>query len=260
MSDKKVGLALGGGSARGFAHLGVLKVFEEENIPIDCIAGCSMGALLGGIYATGLSLEKLTERAVTFHALKYIDFTMPFSEGEIRGNKVEDLLKEITDDVSIEDTKIPYRCLATCIEEGDAHYFSSGKLYKAIRASISLPGIFEPVKLDGKTLVDGGMMDRSGISALKLLDPDIIIASDVDYHGGSLPTPQTKKEVLHYSYDILSWRAVSPRYDQANVVISSQLPLLLGNKYSDKEIPKIIEAGVVAAKEALPQIKELLGR
>lgn len=258
MNKKTVGLALGGGSARGFAHLGVLKVFREENIPIDRIAGCSMGALLGGIYASGFTLEELTERAKTFHALKYLDFTAPFSEGDLHGNKVEELLKELTDDKTIEEAVIPFRCLATCIEEGAGHYFSSGKMYVAIRASISLPGIFEPVILDGKTLVDGGMIDRSAVSALELLKPDIIIASDVDYEGGKMPSPSTKKEVIHYSYDILSWRAVVPRYEKADVVIHSNIPLAVGNRYSDKEIPKIIEAGETAAKNALPEIKKLL--
>lgn len=256
--NKKIGLALGGGSARGFAHLGVLKVFEDEKIPIDCIAGCSMGALLGGIYASGFTLEELTEKAKTFHALKYLDFTAPFSEGDLHGNKVEELLKEMTDDVSIEDAKIPFRCLATCIEEGEGHYFSSGKMYQAIRASISLPGIFEPVVLDGKTLVDGGMIDRSAVSALELLKPDIMIASDVDYEGGAMPTPTTKKEVVHYSYDILSWRAVVPRYKKSDVVIHSDIPLAVGNRYSDKEIPDIIKAGEDAAKKALPEIKKLM--
>lgn len=259
MSVKKVGLALGGGSARGFAHLGVIQVFEEENIPIDYLAGCSMGALLGGIYASGCPLGELTERAKTFHALKYLDIAPPFiSDGDLRGNRVKQLLKEMTDDVSFEDAKIPFRCLATCIEDGEGYYFSSGKLYEAIRASISLPHIFEPVILDGKTLVDGGMIDRSGISALELLSPDVIIASDVDYHGGPLPTPKTKREVVGYSYDILSRKAVAPRYKNADVTICSDIPLSVGNRYSDREIPHIIEAGVKAARAALPDIKKAL--
>lgn len=256
---KKLGIALGGGSARGFAHLGVLKVLEEEGIKIDLIAGCSMGSLLGGIYASGFPLDKLIDIADSFKALKYVDLAAPFiSEGDIHGNKIEKLIGDLTGDILIENAKIPFACLATCIEDGAARYFTSGKMYEAIRASISLPAIFVPVEIDGKTYVDGGMVDRSAISALELLKPDIMIASNVDYLGGPLPKPSTKKQVVSYSYDILSYMAVKDRYKRADVTITSDIPLDVGNDYSDKLIPEIIEDGAAAAKRALPEIKKLI--
>lgn len=259
MARGKVGIALGGGSSLGFAHLGVLQVLEEEKIPIDMIAGCSMGALLGGIYASGCPLDKLTDFAKVFNDRKYIDLNMAFGsrDGYIRGSKVEDLVETMTEGISIEQAKIPFTCLATCIEDAGAVFFNSGPMYKAIRASISIPGVFDPVRTpDGKTLVDGGMIDRTALTALGGMQPDVRIAVDVSYRGTPLDTPSNWREVLAASYEILSWHAVEPRFMDADVLIAPDTTPFKGTSY--KDIGLIIQAGVDAAREAMPRLRRTL--
>ncbi|MEG1656182.1 MAG: patatin-like phospholipase family protein [Christensenellaceae bacterium] len=161
---KKVGLALGGGAARGFAHIGVLKVLKENNIPIDYIAGCSMGALVGGIYASWCDLDLLQNLAVVFDQKKYFDFALS-SKGYVRGNKIQELVKLMTKNIDINQTKIPFSCIATCIEDCELVRFVQGPIHEAVRASISIPGVFLPHVIDGKSYIDGCVIDRTAIDA-----------------------------------------------------------------------------------------------
>lgn len=253
----RIGIALGGGGALGFAHLGVLQVLEDEKIPIDMIAGCSMGSLLGGIYASGCPLDKLTSFARAFNSRKYMDPNIKFTkDGAFRGDKVEDLVRTMVEGISIQQCEIPFMCLATCIEEASAVYFKEGPLASAIRASISIPGVFEPVEMNGKTLVDGGVVDRSALTALVQMNPDVRISVDVSYRGTPLPTPKNTAEVLSSSYEILSWHAVEPHLSLASVQILPDTSKYSGFSYSD--IDAVIETGTVAAKNAMPLIREVL--
>lgn len=258
MNRKKVGLALGGGSALGFAHIGVLQVFEEEGIPVDVISGCSMGSLMGGIYASGCPLDRLESMARVFNDRHYIDLGTPSkNDGYIKGNKVEELIEIMTEGISIEQARMPFACLASCLEEATGWYFTSGPMYKAIRASISIPGIFSPVEKDGKTLVDGGVVDRSSLSALKLLEPDFRIVCSVAYTGQQQPKPESIRDILSESYNILSWHAVEPRLAYADVQIIPDLTEFSGASFGD--IGPIIDRGTEAARKAAPLIKEKLG-
>lgn len=254
---KKVGLALGGGSALGFAHIGILQVLVEEKIPIDVIAGCSMGSLIGGIFASGCPLDKLADLARVFNDRKYFDPAIPIkADGYLKGDKVEDLIETMTSGKSIEQAEIPFACLATCLEDANSVFFTSGPMHHAIRASISIPGIFQPVKQDGKTLVDGGVMDRSALTALELLQPDFRIGCDVSYRGTPQDTPTTTKEVIMAAYSIMAWRAVEPELSYADVMIVPDLTDFKGSSYSD--IGPIIDKGTEAAKQMIPKIKEYL--
>lgn len=258
MNYNTVGLSLGGGSALGFAHIGVLKLFEEENIRFDVLAGCSMGSLIGGIYASGCPLSKLDAMARVFNDRHYIDIASPVkSDGYLKGDKVEKLVEIMTEGIAIEQTKLPFACLASCLEDATARFFTSGPLYKAIRASISIPGVFDPVTENGKTLVDGGVMDRSGLSALELLRPDFRILCDVDFHGGTQPTPNNAREVVAESYNILAWHAVRPHLETADIIIMPDLSEFTGRSFND--IDPIIARGYDAARTALPELKEKLG-
>ena len=179
---KKVAFALGGGSARGFAHIGVLRVMLENNIPVSMIAGCSMGSLIGGIYASEANLETLEDFAGVFDFKKYFDLTLS-SKGYVKGNKVQELIKLMTKNISIEKARIPFCCIATCLEDARLTRFTKGPIHEAVRASISIPGMFTPHEIDGKTYVDGGVIDRTAIDAAWDMEPDIVIAVDVGYKG-----------------------------------------------------------------------------
>lgn len=255
---QKVGVSLGGGSALGFAHIGALQVLEAEGIPIDAIAGCSMGSLIGGIYAAGCSLDRLESMARVFNDRHYIDFSLSLNEdGAVKGDKVEKLVEIMTEGIAIEQAKTPYACIASCLEDAEGWYFTSGPMYRAIRASISIPGVFNPVSINGKTLVDGGVVDRSGLTALKLLEPEFRILVGVAYRGAKQSTPKGVQAVLAESYNILSWHAVEPRLAYADVQITPDLSDFTGASFHD--IGPIIDRGAEATRQMIPEIKVRLG-
>jgi len=176
----RVGLILGGGAARGYAHLGILKRFEEENIPIDFIIGISMGAIIGAIYASGHNVDKLISDAKKINMLKFIsllDFKVSRT-GLVKGEKIEKYLRGYVKE-SFEELNIPLYIVATDIQTGKGVVFKEGDLIKAIRASISIPVFFEPVEYNGTKLVDGSIIDSEAIELAASLGADIIINCDV---------------------------------------------------------------------------------
>lgn len=175
-----VTLVLGGGSARGLAHIGVLKVFEREHIPIDSIVGTSMGALIGAAYAVGLPIKEMEAKAGAFMMNKLLDPTMP-RMGLLAGNKLEAMIVELVSNKKFEDCRIPVAVVTTDIETGDEVIHKSGNLVKAIRASCSWPGIFNPVRIDGRLLVDGGIKSSVPTSIARSLGAEYIIAVDVGF-------------------------------------------------------------------------------
>ncbi|SNX52980.1 patatin-like phospholipase family protein [Thermoanaerobacterium sp. RBIITD] len=176
----KVGLILGGGAARGYAHLGVLKKLEEENISIDFIIGTSIGALIGAIYASGNDLEKIIKdvRDINFLKLiKMLDLNIP-QKGFIKGDKIEKFLSSYMKN-DFDELKIPLYAIATDIKQGREIIFSKGSVIKAVRASISIPVVFEPVEFQNTKLVDGSIINFDAIDLALKLGADIIIISDV---------------------------------------------------------------------------------
>ncbi|MCP2239087.1 patatin-like phospholipase family protein [Thermoanaerobacterium thermosaccharolyticum] len=176
----KVGLILGGGAARGYAHLGVLKKLEEKNIPIDFIIGTSIGALIGAIYASGNDLEKIIKdvRDINFLKLiKMLDLNIP-QRGFIKGDKIEKFLSSYMKK-DFDELKIHLYAIATDIKQGREIIFSKGSVIKAVRASISIPVVFEPVEFQNTKLVDGSIINFDAIDLALKLGADIIIISDV---------------------------------------------------------------------------------
>ncbi len=236
----------------GFAHIGILKVFEENNIPIDLIAGCSMGALLGGIYASGCPLKRLQEFAAVFDQKKYFDFTIS-GKGYLKGAKIQELVKTMTKNMAISAAPIPFTCIATCVEDATLVRFTDGPMHEAIRASISIPGVFSPHTINGKTYIDGGVMDRTAIGAAREMGADVVIAVDVAYKGTPLPTPKNGVEVLLCTFSIMDWCVAEEKFAAADVLILPDLSEFDGNRY--KNIDQIIERGRNAAEKMLPDIR-----
>jgi len=175
-----VSLVLSSGSARGIAHIGVIEELERQGYEIKSIAGSSMGALIGGIYASGNLqaykdwLYRLDKKAV----LSLIDFTIS-TNGIVKGNKIIRELKKIVPDVNIEDLPVPYVAVATDIKNRREVIFENGSLYQAIRASISIPGIFKPCESDEMTLIDGAVLNPIPINRVKRVPGDLLVAVDV---------------------------------------------------------------------------------
>ncbi|WP_240620168.1 patatin-like phospholipase family protein, partial [Peribacillus acanthi] len=151
MREPKIGLALGSGGARGFAHLGVLKVLKENNIKVDYIAGSSMGALVGAFYAAGTDMDQLYKISSNFKRKYFLDFTVP-KMGFISGKKVKEFIRIFTKNKKLEDLDIPLWIVTTDIKTGEKVIFKEGPIAEAVRASISIPGIFVPEKINNRLL------------------------------------------------------------------------------------------------------------
>jgi NTE family protein len=177
---KKVALVLGGGSARGMAHIGVLEVLIREKIPIDMIVGTSMGAIVAAAFAVGIPMRVMKERAEKMTVGQILDPTMP-SIGLLAGDKMELLIKNLLDERAFSDCKIPLSVMTTDIETGEEIIYHEGDLIKVIRASCSWPGIFNPVKIDGRLLVDGGIKNSVPTWVAEKLGADYVIAVDVGF-------------------------------------------------------------------------------
>jgi len=178
MSRKKIGLVLGSGSARGFAHIGVLSVLEKHGIRPDYIAGTSIGAAVGALYATGMSAEYMKRLTISTEWQDLLDFTIP-KTGVIAGNNIEEYLQDLTNNCKFKDLVIPLAVVATDIKNAHKVVFAEGNVAKAVRASISVPGVFSPVEIDSHELVDGGLVDPIPIDVAKNMGADIIIAVDL---------------------------------------------------------------------------------
>ncbi len=180
----KIGLALGSGGARGLAHIGVIKVLEENNIPIDFIAGSSIGAMAGGLYAAGLTMKKIEEIALSTDWRRVFSVLSDPSlkKGLIGGKKLKTFIESYIDGKKFEDCKIPFVAVATDLKTGEIVILDKGKIAQAVRASISIPLIFKPIEINGRTLADGGLSAPVPVEIARNMGADIVIAVNLDKH------------------------------------------------------------------------------
>jgi len=184
---KSIGIALGSGSALGSAHIGVIKSLSENNIPIDFITGTSIGSMIGAFYACGYfnELERFALSITKKTVLSYLDMTIPY-KGLISGDKIYSLLKKYFKNKTIETLIIPFAAVSTDILSGEEIDIKRGKVADAVRASISIPGIFEPLEINGKVYVDGGIVNPVPVNILREWGANIIIAVNLNrYISGS---------------------------------------------------------------------------
>ncbi|GGF11859.1 esterase [Halobacillus andaensis] len=254
MKQPKIGLALGSGGARGFAHLGVLKVLHEHDIPVNMIAGSSMGALVGSLYASGQKIEDLYKLALTFKRKYYLDFTVP-KMGFIQGRRIKEYIRLFTFGKNIEDFTIPTSIVATDLSAGKKEIFQTGPASEAVRASIAIPGIFVPEKINGRLYIDGGVIDRVPVSVVKDMGADIIIAVDCA-HSKAEPSIQSIYDVIIQSIDIMQdeLASVTGVASYTDVMIRPDVEQFSSRAFTDLE--EIVEEGEKAASRAIDQILE----
>ena len=261
---KKVGLALGGGAARGLAHIGVLEVLEKEGIPVDMIVGTSAGAAVGALYAQGKPAGQIKELALNTgwrRLVSLIDLALPKS-GFIEGTRIKNLLKSIIGDISFSDLKIPLACVATDIMSGEEVVISDGSVLEGVRASISIPVIFTAVKWQDRYLVDGGLVNPVPVSTVRKMGADFVIAVNViPPMGVRLQPAKEAKEpgifqsMLHSLY-IATYSLVRSNLAGADIVIEPRLSHI---GYGDfHRISDSIAQGEIAAQELIEQIKQQL--
>jgi len=266
LSKGKIGLALGGGAARGMAHIGVLEVLEKEGIPIDMIAGTSAGAAIGALYAQGKSARQIKELATEIGWVQFfslVDLALPKS-GFIEGTKIKKLLQSIIGDIDFSDLSIPMACVATDIESGEEVVINQGPVLEGVRASISVPVIFTAVKREDRYLVDGGLVNPVPVSTVREMGADFVIAVNVVPPMGAKSRRKSKKpkqpgmfHVMLQSIYIASYAMVKTDLEEADIVIEPQLPNIgYGDFHRTREC---IAQGELAALTSIAEIKKRLG-
>lgn len=262
----KIGLALGSGGAKGLAHIGVLKVLEKHTIPIDFIAGSSIGALIGGMYASEKNVSKIEEQINDFTRMKgisLIDFTM--RGGILKGIKVENYFNEIIKDDTIESLSIPFAAVATDFNTAQPVVFRKGSVVKAIRASIAVPGIFQPLKYHNHLLADGGLVNPVPVDVLYQMGADVIIAVNLDsvYIDKPIEDIPALTIIPLNTVGILRHTLSKQSIKGADVIIEPPDKYhigLLGWKYfiDNEKAQDIIRLGEMSAEKALPQIHKAI--
>lgn len=249
----RVGLALGGGFARGIAHIGLLRVFQEAKIPIDCVAGTSVGALIGAAYCAGASLEVMQELGTVTSFTDFGRWT-PSWLGLATNQRMEKYLTRLTPAKTFEELKTPLAIAATDINAGVTVYYSSGPIATPLRASCAYPGLFVPIQYDGRTLVDGFLTSPVPVEGAAMMGADIVIA--VYLEAGNIENPRTAADVIGRAFNIIQRYADVTWRQQADVIIE---PGVEGIGWDDfSRTPELVRAGEEAALKALPQIRALL--
>ncbi|MDN3014870.1 patatin-like phospholipase family protein [Neobacillus drentensis] len=251
MEHPKIGLALGSGGARGFAHLGVIMALTEAGIPIHLIAGSSMGALVASFYGAGIDLDRLFKLSTAFKRKYFLDFTVP-KMGLISGKKVKEFIRLFTHGKNIEDLSIPIGIVATDLLTGEKVVFKEGAVAEAVRASISIPGIFVPEKYNGRIFVDGGVSDRVPVSVAKEMGADIVIAVDVSRVKRNAEITSIY-DVIMQSIDIMQAEILSSREIAATIMIRPPVEIYSSRAFTN--IEEIIKMGEEETKKHIQQIK-----
>lgn len=256
---KKVGLALASGGGRGMAHIGVLQVLEEHNIPIDLVSGCSAGALVAAIYAAGTDLYMLEKYLCTLAPSDLIDPTIVTRGGVLSGNKISELMRVLTHDLTVEQTRIPCFIGAADLESGTFHIFEQCKLYEAARASMAIPGVFTPVKLDGHWYIDGGTLEELPINVLRENGADVVIGVDLSIKKRYVLTedkaPGAHTTLLR-AFDMMQKEISRLRPDPPDVRIKPDVSFM--GMVSTAGTAEAIRIGRECAEAAMPEIEALL--
>jgi NTE family protein len=250
-----LGLALGGGFSRGFAHLGVLQVLEQNHIPISCIAGTSVGSILGAAYASGAPLARII---ATCRTLRFRDIArwQVSRLGLASNHRLGNLIEQVFESRRFEDLRIPVAVVATDLANGEPVVFTHGNLSEAIRASCAFPGLFEPVKIGTRCLADGGLVAQVPTLAARELGATHVMGVSVgidDVHRGA---PSNIFQVVCRAVSAAQKHQLEIWERHADLVLRPDVQSLAWDDFDRAD--EAIEAGAVAARRALPRILQLL--
>ena len=291
---KKVGLVLSGGGAKGMAHIGAIKIIEEAGIPIDYVVGTSMGSIIGGLYAIGYTPEQMDSmvRKQDWSFLlsdrisrsdknmaeretdeKYV-ISVPFSKntihnvtgGLIKGQNISNLFSELTlgyhDSIDFNRLPIPYACVSENIADGKEYVFHKGVLSTAMRASMAIPGVFTPVRLDSMVLIDGGVVNNYPVNVAKQMGADVIIGVDVQSDLKPANELENAGAILGQLIDLMGQEQYLQNIKETNVHIKVNVKGYSAASFSQVAVDSLIHRGLLAAEEnwdALMQLKREIG-
>ena len=250
----RIALVLGGGAARGFAHVGVLKILESNGVPIHMIVGTSAGSFVGSLYAYGLNAYQIQKLSLDIQRSDIADFTIP-DNGFIKGDLLEEYVNRMLRNTTMEKLRIPFYAVTTELPSGKETVFGTGNTGKAVRASCSIPGVFNPAMIGNKMYVDGGVVSPVPVDAARRLGADVVIAVDIS-SDLDITKPSGTIETILQSINIMSSRISVAQLSRADIVIR---PLVghIGSADFDRRNDAIIE-GEKAALQALPKIREIV--
>ncbi|MCF7907128.1 patatin-like phospholipase family protein [Patescibacteria group bacterium] len=262
----KVGLALGSGGAKGYAHLGVIKVLEENKIPIDFIVGSSAGAIIGSLYALNPKIEEIKKIINSRGWSKSISLLdLSWKQGLMKGEKFKNFLEEVTKNSSFKDTKIPLSVMATDFNNAESVRINEGNIALAIRGSASVPLFFKPVSWKEHLLCDGGLSEPVPVEAVKKMGAEIVIAVNLDnssYFKNKEKTTNFWDNLLLTRYfHCLQYHLAQKSLRNADIIIEPQVGYLgsIGwQKLIKGEIEDVVQEGERSTQEALSQIKKIL--
>ena len=250
----KVGLALGGGFARGIAHVGVLRALEAAEIPIDVITGTSVGALVATAYAGGTSLSQMADQAIETRFRDFGRWTLS-RLGMASNERLEEFLYRLTSARNFSHLKIPLAIVATDLISGKTVHFTEGSLGPALRASCAYPGLFLPVEIKGQCLVDGFLTEQVPAVAARALGAEVVIA--VHLEPGLLDSPpRSMIEVISRSFSIIQSNSTQPWREACDILIEPEVHHILWDEFMKS--PQLIAAGESAAHVAIPKIRAVI--
>jgi NTE family protein len=250
----RLGLALGGGFARGISHLGVLRVLEKEQIPVDCLSGTSVGALMAAAYASGASVDIISGRAMNTTFRDFARWSLS-RYGLASNERMQRYVYDFCGVQKIEDLKRPLAICTADLISGEAYYFTRGDIGLALRASCAYPGLFQPVEFEGRLLVDGFLVGPVPVDAARALGAEIVLGVYLGM-GGPAPRPKHMGEVLWRSFAIMQQQAVRRMDKTADLMLVPEVRDFAWDDFS--RTGELVAAGEAAARAALPRIRELL--
>ena len=250
-----VGIALGGGATRGFAHIGVLNALEQNGIVPDIVVGTSAGAVTGVLYAGGIRGERLMEIAMQLHRQQIVDWSYS-GRGFIRGELLQDFINKLLDNRLIEDLPTVFAATATNLQSGEMVVFTKGDAGLAVRASSIIPGLVSPVTINDHDYVDGGLVSKIPVEVARQLGADIVIAVDVSRRPQEhLPLDSTFS-IMEQASVILSQPIIANDLRDADVIIRPDIGVIPLGDFDLKK--QTIRAGEVAALAAIPKIESVM--
>jgi NTE family protein len=252
----KVALVLGGGAARGFAHVGVLRVLEQEKIPIDMIVGTSVGSLIGAMYASKPDSFELEWTSFLLQKEDIFDFSiLSSSKGPVKGDKLEEFVNTKIPVRNIERFKIPFFAVAADLNTGEPVIFSSGPVNKAVRASCSIPGVFVPLSYNNRQLIDGGVLGNIAPEVARKQGANLVIVVSI---GKSVQNRDTSNliSITLQAIAIMSNKIDTFKAKEVDVMITPEVGDVGFMDFTQKK--RCMQAGIDAARKAMPEIKKRL--
>jgi NTE family protein len=252
----RVGLALGGGAAKGFAHIGVIKMLEANGIQPEVVSGTSAGSVVGALYASGMDAFQMQKTAFGLDEAQIRDVSL-FSGGVVKGQKLQDYVNELVGQRSIERMKKPFAAVSTELETGERTVFVRGNTGQAVRASSSIPGVFEPVTIGQKHYVDGGVVSPVPVDAARQLGADFVIAVDISTKASG-KNPGSLLGTVNQSITIMGQKLGQQELARADVVIRPNVNNIGAADFEQRN--NAILEGERAALAAMPQIRARLAK